>query len=115
MINSNIRIVSSLFISTFIALSFLLPFHSYASGDYLKDIDLIDFTNDHILVKPADLKNDYFDDYIKEYNNENRNSEIIKYSDIKYDHTESKYVQDFSSIMSDTNSYIISIPIPSFR
>ena len=92
-------------------LSFLLPVNSYASGNELRDISLIDFTNDHILVIPTDLKNTYLDKYIKEYNNEQQNSEIISFDDLEYSIIENPYEQDLSS----TNMYLISTPVPFLR
>ena len=89
----------------------MLPINSYASGNELRDINLIDFTNDHILVKPTDLKNTYLDKYIKEYNNEQQNSEIISLYDNKYGNIENPYKQDLSS----TSLYLISTPTPFLR
>ena len=108
MINLKIKIVSSMFVATVLMLSLVIPVKSYASGNELRDINLIDFTNDHMLVKPVDLKNTYLENYIKEYNNEQQNSEIISFDDLGYNTIENQYEQDLSS----TGMYLISTPIP---
>ena len=97
-----------MFVATFLMLFLVIPVNSYASGNELRDINLIDFTNDHILVKPADLKNTYLENYIKEYNNEQQNSEIISFDNLEYSTIEDPYEQDLSS----TSMYLISTPIP---